>query len=329
MNCLIIEISIKKIKMKKLTVLSFGAGQDSTYILYRIVLEKYFRDKYVFGDFIVVMSDTGNEHKHTYEHVKFIQDFCDKYEIEFYFLTNGEYHPRTWQTLEEQYERNSSIMSMSGSRSCTDNLKIQPVYNFLDHYIAKKYYGYTSIQKPKGKVYIKKFAKDYGKINMLIGIAAGEERRIMKASKRELKSRQRDVFKKYKNLVPLWFRLAIEKVYPLVIEGIARWNIHDYILKETNLPLPFPSNCMFCPYLSKVEILWLFRFFPNDWYKWVGYERNKINKWQGKTKRNLGVKGEKMLGEILKEAIKEFGHMTDEQLQEYKLSHGHCVQSTY
>jgi hypothetical protein len=220
-------------------------------------------------------------------------------------------------------------MSMMGPRSCTDNLKIKPIYNFIDHYVAKKYYGYISEVQPKGKKYIKKFAKDHGKIKVLIGIAAGEEQRIMKASKKELKASQRDAFKPYKNPVQLWFRTGIEKVYPLIIEQIARWNIHDYILQQTNLPLPFPSNCVFCPYLSKIEILWLFRFFPDDWYEWIGYENNKIAKWEGKTKKNFGVKGEKLLDEILQEAIKEFGQMTNEELSEYKMSHGHCVLSKH
>jgi len=315
--------------MEQLTVLSFGAGQDSTDILYRIMLYQEFREKYVKGHFIVVESDPGNEHKHTYEHVNYIKALCHQYGIEFYFLTNGEYHPATWQTLEGQFIKNDSIMSLMGPRSCTDNLKIKPIYNFIDHYIAKKYYGYNSVIQPKGKNFIKKFAKDHSRIRMIIGIAAGEEQRIKKATKKELKANQTDAFKKHKNPVPLWFRLAVEKIYPLVLEGIARWNVHDHILNHTNFKLPFPSNCKFCPYLSKIEILWLFRFHPADWYDWVRYEANKIAKWSHRVGKNLGVKGEKLLPEILQEAIAEFGHMTDEELIEYKMSHGHCVMSKY
>ncbi len=51
---------------KALTVLAFGGGQDSTAILYRIALDKAFRSRYVKGDLLVLMSDTGNEHPHTY-----------------------------------------------------------------------------------------------------------------------------------------------------------------------------------------------------------------------------------------------------------------------
>lgn len=43
----------------------------------------------------------------------------------------------------------------------------------------------------------------------------------------------------------------------------------------------------------------------------------------------MGVFGKKLLPEILEEAIKEFGHLTDAELKEYKMSHGHCVKSKY
>ena len=43
----------------------------------------------------------------------------------------------------------------------------------------------------------------------------------------------------------------------------------------------------------------------------------------------LRCKGEKLLPEIIKEAMLEFGHWTDDQLNDYKMSHGHCVKSKY
>lgn len=42
-------------KQTGLTVLSFGGGQDSTAILYKIILDPAFRSKWVYGDFIVVI----------------------------------------------------------------------------------------------------------------------------------------------------------------------------------------------------------------------------------------------------------------------------------
>ncbi len=314
---------------RQLTVLSFGGGQDSTYILYRIIKDPEFRKKWVKGDFIVVMSDTGNEHFHTYGHIQFIQKLCYDNGIEFYFLTLGEYHPNTWPTLVHQLKLHNTIMSLAGPRTCTDNLKIKPIYNFIDHYVAMKYYGYDKEEKPKGKSYIKRFAKENGKIRVIIGIAHGEEKRIKTSTKREKKAMQTNAFKRWVNPVPYWFRVGVEKVYPLIGEEIARWNIHEYIRDETDWPLPYPSNCMFCPYMTQMEILWMYRNYPGLFEMWVELEANKIKKCEGNGKRNLGVKGEKLLPEILREAIAQYGHMTDEQLNEHKMSHGHCVMSKY
>jgi len=312
-----------------LTVLSFGAGQDSSFILYMIISFKWFRDKYVQGRLVVIFSDTGDEYYYTYSHIMYIQKLCAEHSIEFYFLSKSPYHPKTWKSLELQYQRNDNIMSMTGARSCTDNLKIKPIYNFLDHYIAQEFYGYTSEKIPKGKNYIKKFAKDYGKIRVIIGISAEEKRRIMRPSKKAQRGMQRPLHKKWKHPIPLWFRKGIEKCYCLVDEAIARWDIHEHT-EEMGFILPFPSNCKMCPYITKQELLWMWRFMPWEYFKWRYYESRKMIKWSCKGDKNHGVKGEgKTLDDILKEAIDEFGHWTDDQLTEYKMSHGHCVMSKY
>jgi len=315
--------------MVGLTILSFGAGQDSSFILYMMITFKWFRDKYVKGKLIVVFSDTGNEYRYTYDHILYIQDLCRKHGIEFYFLSQSPYHPRTWKSLEHQYQRNDNIMSLTGSRSCTDKLKIQPIYNFLDHYIAQEYYGYSSDKPTKGKHYIKRFACDNGKIRVIIGIAHGEERRIKKPSKKAMKGMQRTLHKQWKHPIPLWFREGIEKCYCLVDELISRWDIHEQT-EQMGFVLPFPSNCRFCPYITKQELLWMYRFQPWDFLMWAHYEKRKLTKWACKGSENHGVKGEgKTLDEILKEAIAEYGDWSDDQLTEYKMSHGHCVMSSY
>ncbi|MGA6117457.1 hypothetical protein [Sphingobacterium anhuiense] len=313
----------------ELTILSFGAGQDSSFILYMIISFRWFRDTYVKGKLIVIFSDTGNEFSHTYDHILYIQKLCNEHDIEFYFLSKSPYHPRTWKSLRSQFERNDGIISITGGKPCTDNLKIKPIYNFLDHYIAQEYYNYKSDVIPKGKKFIKKFSQDYGKIRMIIGIAYGEERRVMKTSKKIMKRMQRVIGEKWSHPIPLWFRMGIEKCYCLIEESIARWDIHDQT-EGMGFNLPFPSNCKMCPYTTKQELLWLYRFDPLEYYMWVYHERMKLIKWACKGNKNHGVKGEgKTLEDILEEAIKEFGHWTDEQLTEYKMSHGHCVMSSY
>ncbi|RZK42667.1 MAG: hypothetical protein EOO90_06410 [Pedobacter sp.] len=312
---------------KQLTVLSFGAGQDSTYILYRIIRDAEYRAKLIHRDFIVVMSDTGDEHDYTYDHIEFIRGLCKAHAIPFYLITAElGYHPNTWPTLTAQFRRNSSIMSMMFPRSCTDNVKIRPFYNFLNVYIARNYYAQDLPSSTRNRNWIKKFAARHGKIRVILGIAAGEEKRV-KESKREQKLRQLDLFSQPKKKQNVWANKSVTKIYPMIPDGIDRKMAQDYIL-ATPWPLPPPSNCKRCPFMSKQEILWMYRFIPDDFYEWVGFEKAKIDKCIG-LDRNLGVKGEKLLPEILKEAISEFGHWTDAQLQAYKMSHGHCVNSRY
>lgn len=57
-----------KNEKKHLTVLSYGGGQDSTALILKVIHDESFRAKYIPGDFIVVMADTGNEHKETIEY---------------------------------------------------------------------------------------------------------------------------------------------------------------------------------------------------------------------------------------------------------------------
>lgn len=323
-----LRLKLRKPDMKKqLTVLSFGAGQDSTYILYKIIRDQDYRSKYAPGDFIVVMSDTGDEHRETYQHVEFIKILCSEHGIPFYFITaDMGYHPNTWQTLVGQMKLNNSLMSMMFPRSCTDNLKIRPFYNFLNVHIANNHYGQDLPSSTRNKHWIKRFAADHGKIKVILGIAAGEEKRV-KESKRAKKERQLDLFKKAKRKIQVWFENSIQKIYPMIDEGVDRKMAQDYIM-VTPWPLPPPSNCKRCPFLTKPEILWMYRFNKADFLEWVQLEKAKINKCEG-LDRNLGVKGEQLLEEILQEAIAEFGHWTNEELQEYKMSHGHCVKSKF
>ena len=317
-------------EQKSITVLSFGGGQDSTTILYKLIYDQAFRSKYLKGELIVLMSDTGNEHPHTYTHIEFIKQFCFIHKIEFYLIdhTMG-YHPKNWPTLQDQFLKYSTIMSVAFPKSCTDNLKIRPLYNFLDHYIATRYYGYSDQIPPKGKKYIKQFSRQYGKFNVLLGIALGEESRIKPSKKLKDRKVQLELFEELPHSYSTWMESSIYKIYPLITERLDRKACQQYIL-SIGLPLPFPSNCMFCPYASKIEILWLFRTYPKVFMDWVNFEKKKLHKFSTVSiKNNLGVKGKQTLQQFLDDAITEFGHLTMEQLSEYKMSHGHCVMSSY
>lgn len=299
------------------TVLSFGAGQDSTALLYKYAFDKDFRKKYVTGDFMVIFSDTGDEHPHTYDHLKFVSGFCKEHKIEFHAITHEMgYHPKSFaKGLRFHYNRYDAIMSKAmRNKSCSDNLKIKPIYSFLADLVNERYmHGWS---RAKGKLSLKEYAIRYGKINMILGIAAGEEKRINnKPSKSQ------------------WMNLAINKVYPLPEMGFDREKCQAYI-KSLGLEVPFPSNCMLCPFISKIELLWLHRFYPGDYEYWKEKESNKIKKFDLQQKErgqaNHGVwGGGKLLDDVLEEAITEYGNLTDSELTEYKMSHGHCVKTKF
>jgi len=292
-----------------LTILSYGAGQDSTTILYAIMHNPEFREKYVHGHLMVIMSDTGDEHPETYEHIKFTENLCNEHGISFTFLTKDKgFHGRTWQSLKERYRLNNCIGSKAYPKSCTSNLKINVLYRFIDQYIG------TSLGIRYGsKQAIKEYARRYGKIRVLIGFTKGEEGRRANPEKDQV-----------------WMRTSVERQYPLIDIGYDRGACQKYI-KRLGYPVPLPSNCMICPFMSEQELLYLYKFHRADYDEWVELERNKIEAWKDKCepKKNFGVWGIKLLPEVLNRAIEKYGHWTDDQLREYKMSHGHCIKSQY
>jgi hypothetical protein len=81
--------------------------------------------------------------------------------------------------------------------------------------------------------------------------------------------------------------------------------------------------------MNEVELLWLYRFHRTDYLDWVGIEAEKLAANAHKGEKNLGVWGTKTLPEVLAEAMRKHGHMTDKELHDYKFSHGHSVKSCY
>lgn len=292
----------------KLTVLSFGGGQDSTAILYKLVYDKAFRAKYASGDLIVIMADTRNEHQETNTHVIITRQFCRNHDIPFFFVSPEEYASGDWKKGYISFlELGNRIGSKCFPKTCTDNLKIKPIYKFLEEYVHHNY----QTEKLGFKRAIKEFVTKNQKIDVLIGIAAGEEKRASTNEDSPAK----------------WMQWCINKVYPLIDLGMDRQACQDYIVECGHI-VPVPSNCILCPFMSYQELLYLARY-NTVWYnKWVELEANKIEA-NKHVERNMGVWGEKLLPEALKVAEKKFGHMTYEELADYKMSHGHCVMSKY
>ncbi len=295
------------VDMSSLTVLSYGIGQDSWAILAKLALDPDFRNKYAPGDLLVIAADTGNEHPETYAHCEYTKEFCRQHGIEFVHLTKDMgFHTESWQTLQFYFKAKGNIASKAYPKTCTDNLKIKPIYKFLDHYVGEKY-GF----KAGRKAGIKSFAATHGNIRVLIGIAKGEERRLGATD-------------------PHAWQSSIDKVYPLIDIGYGRKECQDY-LRRVDLPVPPPSNCVFCPFKNKIELLWTYRALPEMYQEWVEHEARKIANWEGRcaSGKNLGVNGKKLLPEVLAESIQEFGHLSLDELDEYRMSHGHLCTTSY
>lgn len=285
-----------------LTVLSFGGGQDSWTILHKLCTDPAYRARYVVGRLIVVMSDTGNEHPETYQMLEKARALCEAANVEFYFLTAGDrFHSKSWPSLVEFYNRTHTVGSKAYPKTCTDHLKLRPIYRFLEEYVS------GAQARKRGMI---QFAQKRGKVRVILGIAAGEESRVADPAKD----------------AP-WMRQSVERVYPLIKEGWARKECIQYLASH-GLRVT-PSNCMFCPFMSEVELLWLDRFYPARLQEWVDIEARKLQANQHAGEKNFGVWGRRTLPQVLAEAKAKHPGITDAELWDYKMSHGHCTKTKY
>jgi hypothetical protein len=122
-------------------------------------------------------------------------------------------------------------------------------------------------------------------------------------------------------------RNNIEHVYPLIEFRRDRAAVQRTI-QAYGHEVPMPSNCRFCPFQNGPELVYLERFHPEDWQEWVRLEAAKLERSRD-SPRNLGVRGAKPLPVVLEEEKRKYGHWSDEQLIDYKMSHGHCVKSKF
>lgn len=291
----------------RLTVLSFGGGQDSTAILQMLLADPALRRRFAPGDLVVAMADTGDELPETLVHVAAMRQRCAAAGIPFVWITPElGFHSESWQSLTGFYRRHSAIGSKAFPKTCTDRLKIQPFYRWLEHHLVT-HYGVAGGHK-RG---LRAFTALHGRVRVLIGIGAEEAaRRIPKQDG------------------PAWMRDCIEKAYPLVELGMSRADCIAY-LREQGQAVPMPSNCMRCHFASRKELLWLATEHPQAYGEWVELEAAKLAKHADRGEKNLGVFGRKTLPQVLEQARREHGHLTREQLRMERFTHGHCVKTAY
>jgi len=328
-----------------LTVLSFGAGTDSGCLLQMYTHDAKFRATYAPHDFVVAMSATGDEHSETDAYRVEIEGQCAQRGIPFVHIVGSMgYHSGTWAGgLHATWEAKSTIGSVAYPATCSPNLKSTPFYHWLADYVRERY-GYAGA----GKQSLVQFAEKHGKIRVMIGFARGEESRVPDTNPCQTAFD----FAKPVDTQPLWRKNAIELIFPLIEMRMDRGDCIRYLdsVKETN---PYPSLCFSCMFKGPIEILISARTDPARFQRWVDAEQRKIDAWADESFRrarqkpenfrpnseykNLGVAGRGefrngifvpvTLLDTLREAERTYGHMTAEELDDYRRSHGHCVKT--
>jgi hypothetical protein len=297
----------------ELTALSLGGGQDSTELLYRLIFDPEFRARYAPRRLLVVFADTMDEHTDTYHHLNYLGRLCAASGIELVRLSpeKGFHGTGSWaKGLTEFYRASRTIGSKCFKKSCTDNLKIKPIYRYLADRLARDY-GFARHGQWFGKQPLIEFAKKFGRIRVLIGFAAGEEKRVADASK-----------------LPVWMRHTVERSFPLIDLKLDRAACIA-AMHARGLPVPPPSLCQRCPYKSEIELLWTAHHLPEVYADWVVLEAAKLEKFAEKGRDNFGVFGRRTLPMVLADAKQKYAHLTSVELDEYRMSHGHCVGSAY
>lgn len=293
---------------RPLDVLSFGGGQDSTAAVHLALENALFRDRYVRGRPYILMSDTGDEHAETYEHVEAVRALCAGAGVDFEFVTpDAGHHNPMWRSLMGYYRAKSAVGSKAFPKTCTDRLKIKVLYSRIEERIGELY-GFRTGRKRA----LYEYAERFGKLRVMIGIAAGEEKRVGDGEKD-----------------PVYMQRCVEKVYPLIDLGLDRAGCQS-LIRAYGHPVPPPSNCRRCPFKSAKEVLLMETDDPQGLREWIERERVKIAANSHlPPEKNLGVFGRKLLPQVLEEAREKYADLTIEDLREHRMTHGHCVMSKH
>lgn len=301
-------VTLSTPETRPLDVLSFGGGQDSTALLHLTLRNAAFHDRYLRGRPYILMSDTGDEHRETYDHVEEMRTLCAEYKVDFEFVTpDAGYHNPMWRSLTHYYRQKNAIGSKAYPKTCTDRLKLKVLYSRIETRIGELY-GIETGRK-RG---LYEYARRFGKLRVMIGIAANEERRVSTGEKD-----------------PVYMKKCVEKVYPLIDLGLDRAGCQS-LIRAYGQSVPPPSNCRRCPFKSRQELLMMSYDDPEGLDEWIELEENKVAANSHlPLEKNLGVWGRKRLPQVLEEARQKYAHLTIDELRAHRMSHGHCITSKY
>ncbi len=303
---------------RPLVVLSHGMGQDSSALhgLLTDPLRPDLRGRYV-GDaqLLVIHADTGAEYAATIAHREWVCAYT-RQSGDTYFQVDRHlgFHGGAWKDgLHGQWDAHGTIGSVAFGSSCSDQLKITPIWRAINALLAASY-----DVDPAGRGGIKEHHRRFNRrIVCHIGFSRGEERRV-RAPQAQCAM---ELFKlpKKRREEPLWFTDNVMRQYPLIDVGFDRAQAQAY-LRSRNHPVCRPSLCRTCHWQDEAAVLHLARTEPDTFAYWVGAETRKRTGKPG-TGRNYGVKGVLTLPQFLDRAIRMLGHLTTDQLFERVLNH--------
>jgi len=288
-----------------LTVLSDGLGQDSAMLRALALEDRAFQQRYIPGDLVILSSETGLEHPETNAYRERVAELCAARGVDYIHVTpEMGYHSPVWQNLHTQWDRNVTIQSRVFPKTCSVNLKIQPFYLALNAYLARRY-GYPERAGRVRRAALYAYAQDFGPIPVMIGFARGEERRVKPAPQG-------------------YMTATVQRIHPLIDLGLDRSGCQAGT-QALGFEVPYPSNCMHCPYHTPLDLVRLHRKHPESFELWSAFEARKLSaeKWQG-TRNHTVFGNDKTLPENLAAALKEYGHLDIPELDALRMTRGHA-----
>lgn len=213
------------------------------------------------------------------------------------------YHSPAWLTLHTQWARNTTIMAARFPKTCSVGLKITPFYKALNAYLARTY-GYPAQAGRVSRAALYAYAQDHGPIPVMIGFSRGEERRVKPA--------------------PSGFMTTtVNRIYPLIDLGLDRRGCQEGI-RALGHEVPYPSNCMHCPFHSPLDLMRLHTKHPESFVLWAEFEHRKLTaeKWQS-SRNHTVMCNDKTLWQNLDDAYAKYGVLSAEELDALRMERGH------
>jgi hypothetical protein len=220
-------------------VLSYGGGLDSFAMLLLAIKQKQLPEVAIFADVTDPERKDPGEWPGTYSHIReVVMPICEQRGIEFVWLDTTSSPIRGHRSL-MQYFESKTMMFTRMSRVCTVGAKVERIVEYL----TTRYVG-----------------RD---LEVSIGFEAGEEVRAKKDPHgRGRPSKEHGIRR--------------VNVYPLMEAGMCRCAC-EAMVRETGLPVPRKSACVFCPSNSRGDWLTLKAELPGEFRRAARLEeRSKL-----------------------------------------------------